>query len=1512
MPVCQLAESTIDPLASLTPGYKQRVLSIAFILTILGVAATSSGQTVLDGFNPGANGQVSAVVAQPDGKILVGGAFTRLGGGGSGATDRQHIGRLKPDGTLDSSFDPGSNGVITAVALQADGKIVVGGDFTMLGGGGSGSTVRNHIARLNADGSLDSTFNPGANDTIDALAVQPDGKIIVGGKFTALGGGSGVSARHRIGRLNTDGTLDAGFDPGANGDVLALLVQPNLKILVGGAFTSLGGGGSGSGTRNRIARLNADGSVDAGFNPGADASVAALAVQADGRILVGGLFTALGGGSGVTSRHFLGRIAVDGSVDSSFDPGANGGVSVVVVEADGKILVGGAFDTLGGGGFGTTGRHHFGRLKFDGSLDSSFDPGADGDVLSVAVQADGEIVVGGAFTAMGGGATGTTARNALARLTPGGWIDTELNPGANGYVEAMAVQVDGKIVIAGAFTTLGVSSRSRIARLNPDGSLDASFNPATDGQVNTVAVQPDGKIILGGDFFGLVGGSSRSAIARLNPDGSVDAGFNPGANGFINALAVQRDGKILVGGTFTMVGGGGFGATPRNNLARLNADGTVDVSFDPDLNGRVTALTVQPDGKILIGGAFTTLGGGGTSRNRIARLNADGSPDPDFNPGANNLVYSLVVQPDGGILVGGAFTTLGGGGTGVTARYRIARLHADGTLDVGFDPGADQEVFTIATQADGKILVGGGFSLLGGGGSGTTMRQWIGRLNADGSLDATFTMGADFYVFTILPQADGHVLVGGAFQTLYAGNGPAPRSFVGRFPNTAPATDRLDVTNGGAVVAWSRGGAAPELDRTTFELSTDGETFAPLANASRIAGGWQLTGQSLPTQQNLFIRARGYWSSAQFNGVSGSAVESIRNAFVSCPVIGITSLPAGVAGIPYGVPLTTSGAIGVVAFGIAGALPAGVFLSDGTLSGMPLQFGSFPITLSATDSASGCAAPPQSLTLTIAEPTITLSATSFAAGTAGVAYPTTTITQSGGIGTATFGVISGSLPSGMSLSASGIVTGTPLMFGTFNFTVRATDVNGSTGSRSYALVVAEPTITLSATVFPTGTQDVAYSAVTISSSGGIGISTFVVSGGALPAGLSLSSAGIVDGTPTMVGVFSFTLTATDINGSHGSRAYSATIQAQAIPTFTKQPGGRAVPERSPVTFTVTATGAPTPTYRWQSSADGTSWQDLGDAATYSGVLTDTLTISSAPASLDGTRFRAIASNVAGSATSTSATLNVTAVFLSRAADFDGDGRADVALFRPVTGVWRILNSRTGLEQSLVWGGDGDFPVPGDYDGDGRADLAVFRPSNGTWYIRNSSTGSMTTFLWGGVGDAPAPGDYDGDGLTDIAVFRVSNGTWYIRHSGTGALFGLLWGGGNDIGVAADYDADGLTDIAVYRPTTGTWYVRYSNTGAGTALVWGGGNDVPVPGDFDGDGRADVAVFRPSTGIWYIRNSNTGIDEGLLWGGLGDDAVPADYDADGKADMAVFRPSTETWYLRNSSTGVPTVVSWGGH
>ena len=311
-------------------------------------------------------------------------------------------------------------------------------------------------------------------------------------------------------------------------------------------------------------------------------------------------------------------------------------------------------------------------------------------------------------------------RRGFVRVTPDGSVDMSFDQGSgpNNPVAAAAAQRDGKTIIGGSFTSYNGTPRSYIARLMANGSVDSSFNVVANNEVKTIALQPDGRVIIGG-LFTTINGVPRTCLARLNADGTLDMTFNPGSGlanshnpGFVrvNAVALQWDGKVLLGGIFTS-----YDNTSRTGIARLKTDGSLDPTFDSTLGatvssgdalipGSVATIAIQQDGKIFIGGYFTQYNG--TSRKSFARLGSDGSLDSSFSGvGPDSDLLACAIQTDGKILIAGYFTRYNG-----VPRNHIARINSDGSVDFSFNGGANDWVGAIALQPDGKIVMGGGFT----------------------------------------------------------------------------------------------------------------------------------------------------------------------------------------------------------------------------------------------------------------------------------------------------------------------------------------------------------------------------------------------------------------------------------------------------------------------------------------------------------------------------------------------------------------------------------------------------------------------------------------------------------------------------------------------------------------------------------------------------------------------------------------------------------------------------------
>jgi uncharacterized delta-60 repeat protein len=359
-----------------------------------------------------------------------------------------------------------------------------------------------------------------------------------------------------------------------------------------------------------------------------------------------------------------------------------------------------------------------------GAIDPTFAPGtgANSMVLCNVLQADGRVIIGGYFSSYAGNPS-----NRLARINTDGSYDLTFNigTGANDAVFGAAVQADGKIVIVGPFSTVNGATHNGIARLNANGSIDNTFNSGAgfDGIPYNVALQTDGKIIIVGAFSSYAG-VARNGITRINTDGSIDTSFDPVAGSgvsSINGVALQSDGKMLITGGFTT-----YNNVPRNHIARVNANGSLDTSFDPGtgFNSFTKCVRIQPDGRILVGGTFSNYNG--TSAGRVIRINTDGTMDFSFSTanGANGDVDCMVLLNTGKIMIGGQFTMYGS-----TDRNYVAGINADGSLDTSFDPGqgCDWVVSSLSATTDNKLLITGGFTNYNGTASSRICRVLLGE-----------------------------------------------------------------------------------------------------------------------------------------------------------------------------------------------------------------------------------------------------------------------------------------------------------------------------------------------------------------------------------------------------------------------------------------------------------------------------------------------------------------------------------------------------------------------------------------------------------------------------------------------------------------------------------------------------------------------------------------------------------------------------------------------------------------
>lgn len=645
----------------------------------------------------GLNGKVYDSYIQNDQKIIVAGNFTAYNGNSSGRLIRLNI-----DGSQDLSFNTSigaTNGIIYKISPQSDGKIIIVGSFTKYN-----NVTVNRIARIFPNGALDASFitGSGSSSNITNIAILPDEKILISGNFTAF---NGVAA-NRIARLFQDGRVDSSFNIGSgfNNDVNAMAVQPDRKIILGGKFTDYNGEPA-----NRIIRLNEDATIDNNFLIGSGLTIDAVQVveiDSFGNIMVGGSFKGFYNGISVNRLFFLNP---NGSLNPKFDIGSGPGSASVLAltnDVDGSWYVGGSFSVFDGQNQG-----RLVKINQDGEHDSGYlaaGIGFDNTVHKILSLQESKTMVFGNFTKFN-----DISSSRIIKLLEDGSADNSFNlgqSGANNLIKAAVLQPDGRIVLGGNFTKYNGVNCNRLVRILPDGAIDNTFNIGSGckSQIYAIANQ-DEKIIVAGNFTSY-NDAPAGRIVRLLENGLRDPGFNVGmgADAIIETILIQSDGKILVAGRFNTFDGQSF-----SRLIRLNYNGSIDISFNigAGFDKNIYTLALQSDQKIIVGGSFLSYNG--ISQKRILRLNTDGSLDTTFQSGigfSNGDVLNLLVQPDDRILVAGTFS----GTYKADSSMRLIRLLKSGDYDLSFQANVNGKLATMSFSSNQKLIIGGDFNSVSG------------------------------------------------------------------------------------------------------------------------------------------------------------------------------------------------------------------------------------------------------------------------------------------------------------------------------------------------------------------------------------------------------------------------------------------------------------------------------------------------------------------------------------------------------------------------------------------------------------------------------------------------------------------------------------------------------------------------------------------------------------------------------------------------------------------------------
>ncbi|MEO5626383.1 MAG: delta-60 repeat domain-containing protein [Dokdonella sp.] len=610
-----------------------------------------SGEGALDpDWFPYPNYTVDALAVDPDGSVYAGGGFTQIGN-----QPHNHIVKIAGTGLgiADPTWNPSASGDVETIVPDGHGYLYVGGRFNSIGG-----QTRSRIAKLEKSGDADPNWNPRAlNGSVYSISLDDNGNVYAGGGFTNIGG----QPRSKIARLSTSGTglADPVWNPSANETVVSIVVDGNNAVYAGGYFNTIGGQ-----IRNSVAKLSqaGTGAADAAWDASADGYLNALVLGNGGRLYMGGAFSRVAG----AARRGIAAISADGTPAGAVDASLPGSVFALAKQHDGGLIVGGRFFTTG-----DQLRTNLLRVRPDGTLDPDWAPSltltnfaVDARANSVAVDGNDDVYVGGEFDQANG-----LARAFIAKIAGhgAGSIDPTWDPSADSEVLTVALDGKGSIYAGGNFGNLGGLPRNYVAKISAIGAgmVDPTWDPSADSTVAVIRTEAAGAVYAGG-YFSQIGGETRVGIAKLSAEGvgAADAEWNADSDDAINDIELDGD-TVFVGGYFSTIGG-----TAHPCVAKLaSTTGAADAQWNSStqtLCGAAYGMAVDGKGSIYVGGVMERFGE--TVVNGLAKLSTSGAgdPDPSWNPGVNEGVnftqgFWTMLRDDAGTLyIGGGFTQVGG------------------------------------------------------------------------------------------------------------------------------------------------------------------------------------------------------------------------------------------------------------------------------------------------------------------------------------------------------------------------------------------------------------------------------------------------------------------------------------------------------------------------------------------------------------------------------------------------------------------------------------------------------------------------------------------------------------------------------------------------------------------------------------------------------------------------------------------------------------------------------------